>query len=396
MPARHSTNNAKSKLEQLASDGVKSHHRGHHAECMRLMSAFEAGAKGEARVSPKVLADARFWHGTAFHASGRLREAQGILAMAFANGSFGEASGGFMALTRHLLVSSELPLPLTGFQDELARVESLIRETRYRYHSSRILHIRSCLEFDRGNLEEARVLAEKAFAAQSDEKSIFATSAHRRIMVGIFLASGDPREARRRLEGWTKEVGRESNGSYAQTVFNAARANLARHEGRPEEAVEWALLTSLDTHQSEDYVSRITVGFAQVRASLATQRPQRARRPLAEILKLRHGELARDRYRIRLLHADFHLAMARSLLGLPVLDLEFGGRNAAGDQGRDPMAAGGHLAKAERGYGRALLAGRLVDRLLCCNFRKQEMKSRIAVALATHAAFVWREQFLAC
>ena len=84
--------------------GIHSYHSGHHADCVRLLNEFEAEAKGHA--SPEKLADARFWRGTALHAAGRLSEAQSVLATAFASRSTRNSKSGFMALTRHLLVSS--------------------------------------------------------------------------------------------------------------------------------------------------------------------------------------------------------------------------------------------------------------------------------------------------
>lgn len=383
MPARHSTTSAICNLETLSSTGIESYHHGRHSDCVRLLNEFETEAKGHA--SPASLADARFWRGTSLHATGRLGEAQGVLATAFANPYAQDTKGGFMALTRHLLISAELPLPSTEFLEELARVELRAQETRYRGHSSRILHVRSCLEFDRGNLKEARVLAEQALGSGEGEKATFSNNALRRNIVGILLASGEMGEARRHLENWAEEARREAKGRYARSIFNAARANVTRHEGRPEEAVEWALLANLDAYQSEDYVSWISAGIALVRALLATRRPHRARRPLAEILRLRRSELSRDRYRLCLLHADFHLAMARALVGLHVLDFETGRSYAAADRERDRAAAGDHLAKAEQGCQRALLAGRRVDRLLSCNMREQEMKARIAIVPETRA-----------
>jgi tetratricopeptide (TPR) repeat protein len=381
MPARHSTTNSSRSLGHLWAYGIENYHSGRHADCVRLLSEFEVEARG--RGGSAKLAEARFWCGTALHAAGRLREAQSVLETAFASASARNSRGGFMALTRHLLVSAELPLPLTVFLDELAWVESQTEDSPYRGHRSRILHIQSGLELDRGNLEEARTLAEEGLEAGKSEKATFSRSAHRRNLASILLASGDPGEARRNLNEWAEEARREEDERHTRTVLNAARANLARYEGRPEVAVEWALLASLDAYQSEDYVCRISTGMAQVRALLATRQPQRARRPLADTLSMRCSEAGRDRYRVHLLHADFHLAMARSLAGLPILDLETGGCYVAGGCERGLVAADHHLAKAEQGYQRALVAGCRLDRLLSCNFREQEIRGRIAVASVT-------------
>jgi hypothetical protein len=93
-------------------------------------------------------------------------------------------------------------------------------------------------------------------------------------------------------------------------------------------------------------------------------------------LGLRHTEIGEHGYAIRVLRADFHLARARRLAGLPMIDPEFGVQYRSQARRFDLAASHRELGIARRLYGVAKRVGRRLDQLLLCDLRSREIEAR--------------------
>jgi hypothetical protein len=122
-----------------------------------------------------------------------------------------------------------------------------------------------------------------------------------------------------------------------------------------------------------------------VRVLLTLGEVDRARAPLAGLLRLRRTETSEHAHVLRVLLADYHLARARRWAALPALDAEFHHRyeSLPGGLSREPAVARSALARARFAYGRGRMSGERLDALLDCRLRAWQIADRLGTAQRT-------------
>jgi tetratricopeptide (TPR) repeat protein len=328
------------------------------------------------------LAEARFWHGTALHGHGRLREALGVFSRALEQSELGiEDPWLYMTITRCLRAMIELPFPLAEIEGAFAQLEHLLREARLADRRSRLLLARARLALSRGRPHEALSLGEASLAHKRCESHTFTGSSHYWIVVTACLWLGDLPRARRHLEAWTA-LGED--GALQRVFLACKRAELARREGRLGPALALTHGAWRAAATSEDHQQWLCAGHAHLRALLLAGRLAPARAVLARLFAgLPRIEFAEHVFVLRALHADWQLARARRAAGLPMIDPECGVERRARGPAPGRAAALPALVRARRLYARALARGREIDRLLGTGLRRAEIEARLALCERT-------------
>ena len=360
-------------LQTLLDAGIKAYQANQVEKSCTLLEQAERLAQGlgAARSADK----ARFWHGAALHSAGRLTQAHGLLVKAFQD-SAGRprGDGSYMAMTRHLLIGQELPLPLARLEAALNDVEIRVGKRR-----SRLLLVRARLALDRGLYEEAFDGAEAALKAADSEQETFSITAYMRTLIAAGLALGRHQQVRDLLRTWQTAVSSCPHVIHNRAFYACCLANFARHEGRLEEAQVWAKLAILDAAETEDVFIRYYAWLAMARAAIYGDAPEQAREALGALLALRQSEIGEQRFTVRLMVGDYHLARARTLSGLAMIDPETTLAHRALGVRKASAAARSHLAKAQRHFDAALAIGLRLDALLECDRHRCDIDERMAI-----------------
>jgi tetratricopeptide (TPR) repeat protein len=283
-----------------------------------------------------------------------------------------------MALTRYVLIAVELPVSLEVIERALGEAWQRYAENGSGNRRSRLLLVRARLAMARGRHREALADAQEGLERRRREPLGFSFSTHVRTLVDICLRLGDLELARRYIEEWESlDTGYPGT---KRICLAAARSMILRRERRIDEALDWARRAEHEGRITDDLPSRFWVLKALIRALLCTDDPRLARGPLLDLLRLRNSAVGDIRYETRLLLADYHLANARRLAGLPPVDLELVGEVERPGSRASNETVLQQLHCARRLYGLALRTGRAIDRLLTCEVRTREVEQRLRLA----------------
>lgn len=322
---------------------------------------------------------ARFFQGAALHCAGRLHEAMAVLApvVTLQDGLMTD-DWVYMALTRYILIAVDLPVSVT-------RIDAAIEEAETHYprvggcgRRSRILIVRARLALARGRGREALALAQEALERRRREGLAFSYTTYMRTLVEICIELGDLDLARAYLSEW--EQVHPQYPKSKEIMVAAAHSTLLRQERRYDEALGWARRAADAATQTDDFAARFTALRVYVRALICTSECDRAREPLAELLRLRHCAVGEVRFEVRLLRGDYHLAMARRQLQLPVVDSEFGLESDTTWVAPARLRSVRHFRLARQAYRCARQTADSIDALLDCDVRRRKVSTRSAFA----------------
>lgn len=169
---------------------------------------------------------------------------------------------------------------------------------------------------------------------------------------------------------------KEHNPRKWEIDFCSYQADLARLEGRSDDAINYARQRLLLANQSD---SKISVGTAARQLACCFLRigdTQRAKDILCSRLQIRHSESGFLRYYTHQLLGDYHLACAREAAGLMPADDEFGFEFPPPANIVNPKLTYQKLMHARHRYNTALKIGQWIDEQLQCSVMQEEMAIR--------------------
>ena len=329
-----------------------------------------------------IEATARFWQGVSLHGAGRLREALAALAP-IASGRLQPANGDrpiHMGITRYVLIAVDLPLGLDVIERAIREAELLESHTG-KQRRARLLLVRARLAASRGQFTDAIRHALDGLQRASADGDAFARTAYLKEATRACLRIGNITEARRLIDEWANV---RDPFTISRRTMCATHASIAdRLDGDIEGAVARARAAIRAAAGSEDCHDRIYTVDALVRALLCSPATEECRVPLAKMMEHRHAEVGLHRYMVRLLAADYQLALARHCGGLHALDPESGTSFPVTAARPDSHRALALARRARRAYASAARVGSDLDRLLRCDTRTRELDARLALLDAT-------------
>lgn len=317
----------------------------------------------------------RFWEGTALHCAGHFTEALSTLAPLLASGSITDADWGYMALGRYLLIAVDLPLPLSKLDRALREASDQIEASRGPYRQSRLLLVRARLERSRGRRRAALGLAQESLVHRRREGLAFTFTSHYRSIVAITNELGDHDLSRYYLEEWERVA--DNHGTYKRLMIAALWSDLLLREGSVGRAVDWVRRLPQIAPLCDDLACQYVAASAQVRCWVRTNEPWRAREPLGSLLRLRACGAGGLRYGVHLLLGDYHLAIARQAMGLPVIDPTTGAEMPVERIPGCTFSACRSVHRARRAYRWAGGIGETLDTILECDWRRREVRARL-------------------
>jgi tetratricopeptide (TPR) repeat protein len=311
----------------------------------------------------------RFWRGASLSEAGKLRQALAVLTPTLKDGNTGgNADDIYNTLTTYIAIAQNLPVNLGAIEKAYQQTENFLRDSGNLEWRQRLLLLQAILYKLRGMYPEALAAAQESWAIWQDEYPYYIADAHLNRLVEISLLLRDAEQAQMYLWEWEMDEHDEIPKT-REMMSCTRRSNLAQLKGRFTEAVDWARRAMLVDNSTSDTV---------VRAFLCTGDNHRARDELIRLFAHRHVETGHDRYGIRLLWGDYHLACARQAAGMPAVDDEFGLEFPPPSAIANPAATRYALARARRGYRAALKVGSWIDEKLQCSLRQNEISERLA------------------
>jgi tetratricopeptide (TPR) repeat protein len=339
-----------------------------------LRAYAEAASLAESLGDSKVTAHARCWEGITLHGLGRLREAL-IAFGASLRGSRSIADDKtYLGVTRYIRAMIELPAPVEMIERAMRDAENALEGVGRPDRRARILLNQARLCLSRGMYREALSASQQGLIAWERESHAPTASSYFWQLVLVCIWLRETELAHHYLEEWSERE--KTNLAIKRSYIACRQSDLARSEGRVADAVGWARRARREGASLSDYPVHISVDFALTRSLLLKGECEAAREPLAALLGLRQTEIGEHGYAIRVLRADFHLARARRLAGLPMIDPEFGVQYRPRAGKLDLAAAHRELGIARRLYGVAKRVGRRLDHLLLCDLRSREIEAR--------------------
>ena len=317
----------------------------------------------------------RFWEGTALHCAGRFTEALATLAPLLATGSGADTNWGYMALGRYLLIAVELPLPLSKLDRALREASERIEASHGPSRQSRLLLVRARLERSRGRRREALGLAQESLVHRRGEGLAFTYTSHYRSIVALTNELGDHDLSRYYLAEWDRAA--DDHGTYKRLMIAALWSDLHLKERNVGRAIDWVRRLAQIAPVFDDLGCQYVAASAQVRCWVRTNQPWRAREPLGALLGLRTCAAGGLRYSVRVLLGDYHLAVARQVMGLPVIDPRTGAEMPVERIPGSTITARRSLYRARRAYHWASSIGDALDTLLECDWRRREVQARL-------------------
>ncbi len=329
---------------------------------------------------PGLEDSSRFWEGAALHGIGRIHEALSVWAPSLAaRPDSGLGTSRYMMLTRYVLAAIDLPLPLPTIELALDEVESRLAEAfAGSPPRSRLLLARSRLALFRGRPAETLALSQEALVRRDREASTYSYSTHYRTLCRAAFLCNQTEPLAEAIAEW--DVRETDYVESKRIAIAGARANLARRHGRWTDAVEHTDAVAPMAERSEDTLYAMDLLSARVRACMAAGAPARARSSLLRLLARRNTSFGDARFEIRLLLADYHLALAALHSTGQALDLEIGSAHepAMPDPDsatqRDPVSR--HIERARRAYQSAAREATRLDSLLECDHRTRVIAER--------------------
>jgi tetratricopeptide (TPR) repeat protein len=314
----------------------------------------------------------RFWRGDSLLEAGKLRQALAVLTPTLKEGNTGgDAADIYNTLTTYIGIAWDLPVNLGAIEKAYQQTENFLRDSGNLEWRHQLLFLQANLYNLRGMYPEALAAAQESWAIWQHEYPCYTADTHFRSLVEISLLLRDAEQAQIYLSEWEMD----EHDTVPKTREQAScerQSNLARLQGRFTEAVDWARRAMLVDN------SDIETLIVMVRAFLCTEDNHRARDELIRLLAHRHAETGHDRYDIRLLWGDYHLACAREAAGMPAVDDEFGLEFPPPSAIANPAATRYALARARRGYRAALKVGSWIDEKLQCSLRQTTISERLA------------------
>jgi hypothetical protein len=292
----------------------------------------------------------------------------------------------YMMLTRYVLAAIELPLPLDVIERALAEVAALVEASPgFAVCRSRLLLARSRLALGRGRAQDALDHGLEGLVRRKVETPVYTYSTHYRTIARAALLAGQPDLAADLVVEWDR-----IEHAYLDSKRNAlaaARANLARYRGDPEEAIRLVEPVARAAIHTDDAVYGADASFAHVRACLAAGVPERARASLAHVLRLRNSTIGELRFESRLLLADYSLAHVLRAEGRAE-DPEFESAPLRATPPATLTARGvaHHALRAARRCAAAAREGSRLDRWLGSSHRETIVARRRARLARTEAA----------
>ncbi|WP_293143117.1 MULTISPECIES: hypothetical protein [unclassified Microcoleus] len=311
----------------------------------------------------------RFWRGASLCSAGKLRQGLAVLTPTLKEGTTGgNPADIYITLILYINIAKSLPVNLGAIEKAYQQTENFLRDSGNLDWRHQLLLLQAQLYQSRGIYPEALAAAQESWAIWQNEYPCYTADAHLNSLVQISLLLGDAEQAQMYLREW--EIDKHDDIPKSREGMSCCRqSDLARLEGRFTEAVDWARRAML----VDDSASG-----ALVQAFLCTGDNRRARDELIRLLVQRHAEKGHDRYHIRLLWGDYHLACARQAAGMPAVDDEFELEFPPPNCIANPTATRYALARARRGYRAALKVGSWIDEKLQCSRRQKEISDRLA------------------
>lgn len=314
----------------------------------------------------------RFWRGASLFGAGKLRQALAVLTPTLKDGNTGgDAADIYNSLTKYIDIAQNLPVNLGAIENAFQQTENFLRDSGNLEWRHQLLHLQAQLYTLRGMYPEALASAQESWAIWQHEYPRYTADTHLNNLVEISLLLRDAEQAQMYLWEWEMDE-HDTIPKERERLSCSGRSNLARLQGRFTEAVDWARRAMLVDN------SEIGTLIVMVRAFLCTGDKHRARDELIRLLAQRHAETGHDRYYIRLLWGDYHLACAREAAGMPAVDDVFGLEFPPPSAIANPAATRYALARARRGYRAALKVGSWIDEKLQCSLRQKEISERLA------------------
>ena len=317
----------------------------------------------------RKIAEYRLWRGASLYLAGKLRQALAVLTPTLKEGNTGgDAADIYNTLITYIEIAKKLPVNLGAIEKACQQTENFLRDSGNLGWRHQLLNSQARLYRLQGIYPEALAVAQESWAIWQDEYPYYTADTHLNRLVEISLLLRDAEQAQMYLWEWEIDEHNETP-IYREGWLCSSRSNLARLQGRFTEAVDWARRAMLVHNSASDTV---------VRAFLCTEDNHRARDELIRLLAGRHAESGHDRYEIRLLWGDYHLACARQAAGMPAVDDVFGLEFPPPSAIANPAATRYALARARRGYRAALKVGGWIDEKLQCSLRQTTISERLA------------------
>ncbi len=314
----------------------------------------------------------RLWRGASLFEAGKLRQALPVLTPTLKEGNTGgDAADFYNTLTTYIAIAQDLPVNLGAIEKAYQQTENFLRDSGNLEWRHQLLHLQATLYKLRGMYPEALAAAQESWAIWQDESPCYIADTHLDKLVEISLLLRDAEQAQMYLWEWEMDE-HDTIPKTRESVSCSRRSNLAQLKGRFTEAVDWARRAMLVDN------SDIETLIVMLRAFLCTGDNHRARDELIRLLTHRHAESGHDRYDIRLLWGDYHLACAREAARMPAVDDEFGLEFPPPSAIANPAATRYALARARRGYRAALKVGSWIDEKLQCSLRQTTISERLA------------------
>ncbi|WP_293333244.1 hypothetical protein [Microcoleus sp. CAWBG58] len=314
----------------------------------------------------------RFWRGSSLLQAGKLRQALAVLTPTLKEGTTeGDADDIYNTLATYIEIAKDLPVNLGAIEKAYQQTENFLRDSSNLDWRHRLLLLQATLYKLRGMYPEALAAAQESWAIWQDKYPVYIADAHLNSLVEISLLLRNAEQAQMYL--WEWEMDKHDTIPKTRERLSCGRqSDLARLEGRFTEAVDWARRAMLVDK------SNIETLILMVRAFLCMGDNRRAQEELIRLLVQRHAETGHDRYDIRLLWGDYHLACARQAAGMPAVEDEFGLEFPPPNRIANPTATRYALARARRGYRAALKVGSWIDEKLQCSVRQKEISDRLS------------------
>jgi tetratricopeptide (TPR) repeat protein len=314
----------------------------------------------------------RFWRGASLFDAGKLRQALAVLTPTLKDGNTGgDAADIYNTLATYIDIAQELPVNLGAIEKAYQQTENFLRDSGNLEWRHLLLFLQATLYKLRGMYPEALAAAQESWTIWEREYPSYTADTHLNSLVQISLLLRDVEQAQMYLWEWEMDE-HDEIPKEREEMSCSRRSNLARLQGRFTEAVDWARRAMLVDN------SNIKTLIVMVRAFLCTGDNHRARDELIRLLAHRHAETGHERYYIRLLWGDYHLACAREAAGMPAVDDEFGLEFPPPSAIANPAATCYALARARRGYRAALKVGSWIDEKLQCSLRQTTISERLA------------------
>jgi hypothetical protein len=363
-------------LQQLLENGHRLYKSSASDECAETFR--RASQLASALRERRAEVHTRFWEGCALHGGGRLRESLAVMApvLSWTDVSLADEDV-YRLATRYLRVLVELPGDRWALERAIAQVEQGLLQAGKVEWRSRILILRSRLALSTGEWRQGLRIAQTALENRRVDSLGCTFTSHYWIVVLVSIWLGELDLAWSMLEEW-RDV--ESETGHQRGFRGWLRACWLRRSGRAGEALPLARGACLEGLRDGEYPVQLTSGIELVRVLLTLGEVDTAREPLGWLLRLRSTEVSEHGYVLRVLLADYHLARARKLAGLPALDTEFHHLYEArqGELPREPARARGALARARSAYERARVRGERLDSLLDCRLRTWQIATRLS------------------